>query len=74
MIGKMKLNENSQKAKVMEYGFDNIFNDGPTPTPSAIDLGQRKSSVENKEDEDKLIDLDALDDDMDDMEEDDMDI
>ena len=24
------------QAKAMEYGFDNIFAEGPTPTPSAI--------------------------------------
>ena len=50
-MDKMRLAENSQKvtqakllaiithifqAKAMEYGFDNIFAEGPTPTPSAI--------------------------------------
>ena len=27
-----------EQAKAMDYGFDNIFTGGPTPTPSAIAL------------------------------------
>ena len=28
----------------MEYGFDNIFVNGPTPTPSAVGLPSRKKA------------------------------
>ena len=27
----------------MEYGFDNIFANGPTPTPSAVGLPKRNN-------------------------------
>ena len=27
----------SVKAKAMDYGFDNIFGEGPTPTPGAME-------------------------------------
>ena len=37
ILEKMKLAENSQKAKAMDYGFDNIFAEGPTPTPGAME-------------------------------------
>jgi len=36
IIDKMRLAENTTKAKAMEYGFDSIFADGPTPTPSVL--------------------------------------
>ena len=49
ILEKMKLAENSNKAKAMDYGFDNIFAEGPTPTPGAMeppvsDLGELTDS------------------------------
>ena len=32
------------QARAMEYGFDNIFVNGPTPTPSAVGLPTRKKA------------------------------
>merc|ERR1712013_510662 len=66
IIEKMKLAENSQMAKAMDYGFDNIFTGGPTPTPSAIALPNGRQGGQNDEMDDDRGDKDMENDDMED--------
>ena len=63
------------KAKAMDYGFDNIFTGGPTPTPSAVALpnsGRSGMAEDDNLDEndvmDEMVDMDNMDDDMEDDE------
>ena len=60
----------------MDYGFDNIFTGGPTPTPSAIALPNGRQGGQIDEMDDDMGDKDMENDDMenDDMENDDMDM
>lgn len=63
------------KAKAMEYGFDNIFTGGPTPTPSAVAFSNRQGNgdKENIDETDEMDDLDDMGDmdDIDDINDDD---